>query len=77
MQRQPCVRLPRIFILLWLPTMDDGGFTQALSRAEQAIARIEQSLASGSARRGRDDQLRAKVRDAISELDQLIQSAGA
>ena len=57
--------------------MDDGGLSQALSRAEQAVARIEQALASTDATRGRDEQLRSKVRDAIAELDQLIQTAGA
>jgi len=57
--------------------MDDGGLSLALSRAEQAVARIESTLAKGDATRGRDDQLRTKVRDAIAELDQLIQTAGA
>jgi len=57
--------------------MDDGGLSLALSRAERAAARIESTLAKGDATRGRDDQLRTKVRDAIAELDQLIQTAGA
>ena len=57
--------------------MDDGGLSQAFSRAERAIARIEKALAKGDASRGQDEQLRSKVRDAIAELDQLIQTAGA
>jgi hypothetical protein len=57
--------------------MDDGGLTEALSRAEQAIARIEAALASVDATRGKDEQLRTKVRDAIAELDQLIQTVEA
>ena len=57
--------------------MDDGGLSQALSRAERAISRIEAALASTDAMRGKDEQLRTKVRDAIAELDQLIQTAGA
>ena len=57
--------------------MDDGGLSEALSRAERAVARIEAALASVDATRGKDEQLRTKVRDAIAELDQLIQTAGA
>ena len=57
--------------------MDDGGLSLALSRAERAVARIESSIASVDATRGKDEQLRTKVRDAIAELDQLIQTAGA
>jgi len=57
--------------------MDDGGLSQALSRAEKAIARIEAALATADATRGKDEQLRTKVRDAIAELDHLIQMAEA
>jgi len=57
--------------------MDDGGLSQALARAEKAIARIEAALATADASRGKDEQLRTKVRDAIAELDQLIQTAEA
>ncbi|HMI40858.1 MAG TPA: hypothetical protein VK485_06480 [Sphingomicrobium sp.] len=57
--------------------MDDGGLSEALSRAEQAIARIEAALAGVDETRGKDEQLRTKVRDAIAELDQLIQMAEA
>lgn len=57
--------------------MDDGGLSEALSRAERAVARIEAELAGVDETRGKDEQLRSKVRDAIAELDQLIQTAGA
>ena len=57
--------------------MDDGGLSEALARAERAIARIEAVNASVDATRGKDEQLRTKVRDAIAELDQLIQTAEA
>jgi hypothetical protein len=57
--------------------MDDGGLSEALLRAEQAIARIEAALASVDETRGKDEQLRTKVRDAIAELDHLIQMAEA
>ena len=57
--------------------MDDGGLSEALKRAEQAVTRIEAALARADATRGKDEQLRTKVRDAIAELDQLIQTAEA
>ena len=57
--------------------MDDSGLSEALSRAEQAVERIEAALAGVDATRGKDEQLRTKVRDAIAELDQLIQTAEA
>jgi hypothetical protein len=56
--------------------MDEGGLSTALERAESALARIERALAQRQPASGRDDALRAKVRDAISELDQLIRQAG-
>jgi hypothetical protein len=46
-----------------------------LDRAESALARIELALSQRKPESGRDDALRAKVRDAISELDQLIREA--
>ncbi|MCL6677933.1 hypothetical protein LZ519_01175 [Sphingomonas sp. RG327] len=55
--------------------MDDGGLSAALDRAERAIARVEQALAQRKPVSGRDDELRAKVREAVSELDQLIREA--
>lgn len=55
--------------------MDDGGLSAALERAECALARIEHAMAERTPASGRDDELRAKVRSAISELDQLIREA--
>ncbi len=55
--------------------MDDGGLSTALDRAERALARIERSLSQRKPESGRDDALRARVRDAISELDELIREA--
>jgi hypothetical protein len=55
--------------------MDDGGLSAALDRAEQALARVERALAERRPSSGRDDQLRARVREAITELDQLIREA--
>ena len=56
--------------------MDDGGLSQSLERAERALARIEQAVRDRPRDAGgRDEELRAKVREAIAELDQLIGSA--
>jgi hypothetical protein len=55
--------------------MDDGALANALDRAERAIERIERALAATRVSSGRDDQLRARVREALAELDQLIRSA--
>jgi len=55
--------------------MDDGGLSAALERAESALARIERAVAERKPAGGRDDELRAKVRDAVAELDQLIREA--
>jgi len=57
--------------------MDDGGLNAALDRAEQAIARIHSALASRKPVTGRDDELRAKVREVVEELDELIRQAAA
>ena len=55
--------------------MDDGGISSSLGRAERALERIEQALASRNSDGGRDEQLRARVREAVDELDQLIRQA--
>ena len=54
--------------------MDDGALANALDRAERAIERIERAVAATRVSSGRDDQLRAKVREAVAELDQLIRA---
>ena len=55
--------------------MDDGGLTSALDRAERALARIESALANRPPAAGRDEELRAKVREVVEELDELIRQA--
>lgn len=55
--------------------MDDGGLSSALDRAERALERIERATSAGGSTRGRDEELRAKVREAVAELDQLIREA--
>jgi hypothetical protein len=53
--------------------MSDDGLGQALDRAERAMERIERSLSGLRAGGERDEQLRAKVRDVVAELDSLIE----
>lgn len=57
--------------------MDDGGLSAALERAELALQRIERTLAGRQQATGRDDELRAKVREVVEELDELIREAAA
>ena len=55
--------------------MDDGGLASALDRTERALARIESALANRPPAPGRDEELRAKVREVVEELDELIRQA--
>jgi hypothetical protein len=55
--------------------MDDSGLSQALDRAERALKRIEYAIADRSPAKRVDDELRARVREAVAELDQLIREA--
>jgi hypothetical protein len=55
--------------------MDDASLSTALDRAERALQRLETALANRRTDTGRDEELRAKVREAVAELDQLIREA--
>ncbi len=55
--------------------MDDGGLNAALERAESALARIESALSQRKPQPSGDAELRARVREAVAELDQLIREA--
>jgi hypothetical protein len=56
--------------------MDDASLSTALDRAERALERIERVLANRQpAASGQDEELRARVREAVAELDQLIREA--
>jgi Zn-dependent oligopeptidase len=57
--------------------MDNGEIISALDRAERALQRIEQALNSRQPAAARDDELRAKVREVVEELDELIREAAA
>ena len=49
----------------------------ALERAERALQRIERMLAARQPTAGRDEELRARVREVVEELDELIREAAA
>ena len=56
--------------------MDEGRLTSAMERAERAILRIERAISQPKQQSGnRDDELRARVREAVAELDQIIRMA--
>ena len=55
--------------------MDDGGLSQAFDRAERALERIERAVSEPRSSSRRDDELRARVRDVVAELDALIREA--
>jgi ElaB/YqjD/DUF883 family membrane-anchored ribosome-binding protein len=57
--------------------MADSELSSALDRAERALQRIERALANRQLAAGPDDQLRAKVREVVEELDELIREAAA
>ncbi|MFL6721786.1 MAG: hypothetical protein ACJ8FT_08290 [Sphingomonas sp.] len=57
--------------------MDDGSLSSALDRSDRALQRIERALAQRSPTAGADEELRAKVREVVEELDELIREAAA
>jgi len=57
--------------------MDDEVLFSALDRAEAAMQRIERALVQRQPAVGRDDELRARVREVVEELDELIRKAAA
>lgn len=56
--------------------MDDGDLKAAIDRAERALQRIERALAA-QREQPRDEELRAKVREVVEELDELIREVAA
>jgi hypothetical protein len=61
--------------------MSSKPFEEAVDRVERALLRIERAVERGAMdqgaaeNHGRDDGLRAKVAQALGELDQLIREA--
>jgi len=55
--------------------MDEGRLPTALDRVERALERIELALPQVSRPTGKDEEFRARVREAVAELDQIIRMA--
>ena len=55
--------------------MSNTPLEEAMDRAERALLRIERAIARGPMDDGRDQALRAKVADALAELDIIIREA--
>jgi hypothetical protein len=55
--------------------MSDDGLVQSIDRAERAMERIERALSRRQGTSGRDEKLRARVRDVVAELDSIIEGA--
>ena len=57
--------------------MEDTALSTAFDRAERALERIDRALSSRTTTPGRDEKLRARVREVVEELDELIKQAAA
>lgn len=57
--------------------MNNGGISTSLNRAGRALDRIERALERRERSAGTDEALRAKVREAVAELDALISEASS
>jgi len=57
--------------------MDDSALSAAFDRAERALQRVEHALERRQPPVVRDEELRAKVREVVEELDELIRQAAA
>jgi len=57
--------------------MDDEVLFSALDRADAALQRIERALGGRQPGADRDEELRARVREVVQELDELIREAAA
>ena len=52
--------------------MSNQVLTDAVLRAERALSRLERAAASIKGSRGREEKLRASVRDVVAELDSIF-----
>ena len=52
--------------------MSNQLLTDAIDRAERAMARLEQSASRIDTNRAREERLRATVRDVVAELDSIF-----
>ena len=56
--------------------MSNQVLTDAIDRAERAMSRLEQAASRIDRGRGREEKLRATVRDVVAELDSIFASGG-
>ena len=56
--------------------MSNQVLIDAIVRAERAMSRLEQTVATVKGSRGREEKLRATVRDVVAELDSIFASGG-
>ena len=52
--------------------MSNQVLTDAIDRAERALSRLEQATSRINSGRGREEKLRATVRDVVAELDSIF-----
>jgi hypothetical protein len=57
--------------------MDEDSISKSLGRAERALQRLERVLADRQSAAPRDEELRAKGREVVEELHDLIRDAAA
>ena len=55
--------------------MEDSALSDALTRAERALDRIERATAAAKSGARRETALRDKVRGVVAELDQMLAGA--
>ncbi len=67
-------RLPVSFIRTSEGGMSNQVLTDAIDRAERALSRLEQAASRIDGGRGREEKLRATVRDVVAELDSIFAS---
>ena len=56
--------------------MSNQVLIDAIVRAERAMSRLEQTVATVKGSRGREEKLRSTVRDVVAELDSIFASGG-
>ena len=54
--------------------MSNQVLIDAIDRAERAMDQLEQAVSTLNGSRGREDKLRATVRDVVAELDSIFAS---
>ena len=65
-------RLRGCFIRPSESDMSNQVLTDAIDRAERAMSRLEQAASRIEGGRGREEKLRATVRDVVAELDSIF-----